>query len=212
MSDSMTLDDRISFAFTDEAKSADFENLIRDVEFAAASATAEAEAARHRALDPSCLTPDVADARREMEDAIFRNERLQTAVKRLGERLKMVKAAEENTRRQISYDQARATRDALAQELAQVYPPIATQLADLMCRIEANDREVATINTRLPKGAGRLLVTELIARGMDGFVHGGIVTPSLLENLRLPIFHHDPFNPYSWPSYTPMLRAMGSGT
>jgi len=64
-------------------------------------------------------------------------------------------------------------------------------LTDLMNRIAANDREIAAINNRLPDGAGRILEAELIARDMPGFVENGVHAVSLVQELRLPAFHHD---------------------
>jgi len=43
---------------------------------------------------------NVTDARRAMDDAAFKRDRLQAAVVRLGERLEQLKDQEENTRRQ----------------------------------------------------------------------------------------------------------------
>jgi hypothetical protein len=59
-------------------------------------------------------------------------ERLQVTVSRLRERLTEVQAAEEDDRRRVAYEKARAERDELAAEFARVYPPLAAQLADLL--------------------------------------------------------------------------------
>jgi hypothetical protein len=85
-------------------------------------------------------------------------------------------------------------------ELAAVYPPVAAQLAELMARIAANDREVAYVNAhQLPEGAKRILVAELVGRGMLGFMNNGVEAPSIVQELRLPAFHHDQHAPYAWP-------------
>jgi hypothetical protein len=48
---------------------------------------------------------------------------------------------------------------------------VCSQLAELLTRIAANDRDVEYINEQaLPSGAERLLVAELVARGLKGFV------------------------------------------
>jgi hypothetical protein len=52
-----------------------------------------------RALDPARTAADVAAARREMEDAAFSRDRMEEAVRRLGERLREVKEHEEQVRR-----------------------------------------------------------------------------------------------------------------
>jgi hypothetical protein len=116
--DKLSLDERIAAAFGDGAKSADVVSLIKETEAASLSCNDAAERARKRALDPILSANDVAEARRQMEDAAFRRERLQTAVTRLRERLEEVKAQEENERRQLVYDRVKAERDKLAAELA----------------------------------------------------------------------------------------------
>lgn len=110
-----------------------------------------------------------------MEDAAFTADRLGVATERLRERHREVQHREENARRKLAYNKVVSARDALAKELAAVYPPAAAQLAELMQRIDANDREVAHLNSgRLPEGAERILVAELSARGMKGFVSNGV--------------------------------------
>ena len=46
------------------------------------------------------------------------------------------------------------------------YPAFAQKLAELLARVAINDREIDQINHALPKGADRLLVAELKARGL----------------------------------------------
>jgi hypothetical protein len=46
-----------------------------------------------------------------MEDSAFRRERLQAAVTRLKERLREVRALEENQQRLITYEKTKAERD-----------------------------------------------------------------------------------------------------
>jgi hypothetical protein len=135
-----------------------------------------------------------------MADAVFRRDRLQVAVTKLRERLKAVKAQEENDRRQVAYAKASAVRDELAAELARVYPPLAAQLADLMARIFANDKQIEYINAHvLPRGAERLLVAELVARGLLGFVENSVEAVRITRDLRLPAFRFDQHDPYAWP-------------
>ena len=69
------------------AKSADVATLIKHTNLAAKSAAELAEEARKRALDPALSANGVADARRAMDDAAFKRDRLQAAVTKLGERL-----------------------------------------------------------------------------------------------------------------------------
>jgi hypothetical protein len=195
------LDDRIVQAFCDGAKSDEVESLIRDAEAAAIAVGDVASRAKTRALDPTQPAPQVAAARREMDEAAFRRDRLQVAVERLGDRLRVVRAEEENHRRQAAYDKAKLVRDKLAQELTEVYPQVAATLADLMSRIEASDRDLSLVNSRLPAGAERILTAELAARGLTSLFMGHLVeaAPSITADLRLPAFHFDQCTRYAWP-------------
>ncbi len=100
------IDDRIAAAFADGAKSDDVASLIGEVEAAAIAVGEMAERARSRALDPVLSAPDVAAARREMDDAEFRRDRMQVAVTKLGVRLGELRTAEEDQRRQIAYEES----------------------------------------------------------------------------------------------------------
>ena len=122
------------------------------------------------------------------------------AVSRLRERLTEVQAAEEDDRRRAAYEEARAERDELATELARVYPPLAAQLADLLGRLRASDDRIEYINAHaLPRGCGPLLVAELVARELDGFVRDSVNIPRIVRRVQLPAFEYDIHAPYAWP-------------
>jgi hypothetical protein len=192
------LDARIAAAFADGAKSDDVRVLIKAAEAASVSANERAERARARALDPALSSNVVVEARRQMEDAAFERDRLQVAVTKLRERLIAVKADEENARRQEDYDEAEAVRDELAKELADLYPAFAEKIAPLLERIAANDRMIEYINAHaLPSGAKRLLVAELVARGLPGWATNNIEAPRIVNVLRLPSWN--PGSNYLWP-------------
>ena len=200
------LDHRVAAAFGDRVRSSEVADLIVEAEAAAVAAGDTAELARSRALDPALSAANVAAARREMDDAAFRRDRLQVAAKRLGERLREVRADEEDQRRRIAYKKAKAERDKLAAELKAIYPPIEAQFRDLMTRIDANDKQIEYINAHvLPRGAERLLVAELVARELKGFVQNSIQTPRITEELRIPAFRFDRHDPYAWPRSRPSL-------
>ena len=143
-----SLDERIAAAFSTGSKSDEVAKLIGEAEAAAVSAGEAAQHARERALDPALSAEDVAIARHEMEDAAFRRDRMQTAVTKLGDRLRELKAQEEDHRRWLAYEKAKAERDKLAVELKEVYPTLAARLADLAARIDANDREIEKISNK----------------------------------------------------------------
>jgi len=192
------LDERIAQAFANGAKSSDVATLLRHTQLAATKTTSEAERARAHALDPTLSGAELKDARKSMDDLAFKRERLQAAITKLGERLKQLQDEEENARRQIIYDRLKAERDQLAKEFAEFYPTFAKQLSELLARIAANDREVDHINKNArPKGMGRLLEVELIARDLPGWVQGGIQTDRIIDVLRLPPWH--PRTHYLWP-------------
>ena len=193
------LDDRIAAAFGDGANSRDVAALIKETERTVVCCVEAAERARRHALDPTLSAEEVADARRQMEDAAFRRERLQMAAARLRERLAEVKALEEDQRRQAVYDRVETERDRLAAELADLYPDFAQRLAELLPRIAANDREIAYLNTQLPSGCDRLRGAELAARNLDGFVRNGLATPSVVNELVLPSFEPGAPLRYLWP-------------
>jgi chromosome segregation ATPase len=183
----------------DGAKSSDVSTLIEEAQAAAVASGDSAERSRSRALDPALGAGEVAAARQEMEDAAFRRDRLQTAVQKLGDRQRELEGQEEQARRQVRYDKLKAERDALADELAQVYPPLALQLADLLKRIEESDRQVEFMNmSSLPKGSNRLLVAELVARGLQGFSQGVSNIPRIVNEICLPAFAYSQQRPYTW--------------
>jgi hypothetical protein len=135
-----------------------------------------------------------------MEDAAFTRERMEAAGKRLVGRLREVRRAEEDRRRQVAYDEVRAERDKLAIELATNYPRLVADLAELLSRVSANANRIDHINERrLPTGAEQLLQAELKARGLNGFAKKGVDTPSLVHGTLLPSFIFDQFAPYTWP-------------
>jgi hypothetical protein len=95
-------------------------------------------------------------------------------------------------RRWRGYEKAKAERDKLAAELKEVYPTFAARLADLVTRIDANDREVEEFNMRaLPSGAARLPTAELVARDLKGFNDGVTNVPRIIRDLRLPSFEYN---------------------
>ena len=179
------LDARIAAAFADGAKSNDVATLIKDTEHGAASASDLAEQARNHALDPTLSGSELKDARKCMDDAAFKRDRLQAALGKLRERLAQLKDQEENARRQVAYDKAEAVRDELAEELADLYPAFAQKLVELLVRVVANDREIDYINNHaLPRGADRLLVAELKARGLPWVVKARETAASLGDRTR----------------------------
>jgi hypothetical protein len=87
--------------------------------------------------------------------------------------------------------------------LKATYPVIAAQLAALLPRIAANDRDIEHMNEHaLPKGAPCLLAAELVARGLPGWVENSVNATRITTMLRLPAFEFDAHHPYEWPQST----------
>ena len=84
---------------------------MADVEAAAKLAEAAAEDARARALDP--LVADVIVARRAMDDAAFKRDRLSEAAKRLGKRVEELKAQEKYRAERAEHERVSAERERL---------------------------------------------------------------------------------------------------
>ncbi len=195
-----SLDDRIAAAFSLGAKSGEVVELIGQAEAAASAAGEVAQLARTQALDPALSAERVAIARHEMEDAAFRRDRMQVAVTKLSERLRELKAQEEDQRRWQAYEKTKVERDKLVAELKEVYPAFVGRLADLAARVDANDREVERINNRArPDGADWLAGAEMVARGIKGFNVSTSDVPRITKALRLPSFEYRANDAYAWP-------------
>jgi hypothetical protein len=191
------LETRIPEGFGRGATSGGLAALIGEVDAAVSAAGEAADRERARAMDPMLSAGDVAAARHLMDDNAFRRDRLSVAAAKLRDRLRDVREAEEQERRQVAYDKIKTSRDALAEELARLYPEMAAQLVDLMSRILANDSEICRMD--LPAAAEPLLGAELTARKLAGFVQNSVEALPITRELRLPAWKHTVHKPYAWP-------------
>jgi hypothetical protein len=137
------LDGRIAEAFGEDAASVNVALLLQEVETATEAADAEAGEARTLALNP--LVVDVIVARRAMDDAAFKRDRLIEAAKRLGKRVDELKVVEVDRRRQAEHERISAERDRLAAEMLGMAEPI-VRIARLVREIELCDRKIGSIN------------------------------------------------------------------
>jgi hypothetical protein len=64
---------------------------------------------------------------------------------------------------------AKSERDSLATELRTSYPSIEARLAELIAKIEVNDREIEFVTPTLPNGAQSLRSAELVARELESW-------------------------------------------
>jgi hypothetical protein len=143
MTDAIELDARIASAFAEDAKSDDVSSVLNDVETAAIAAGAAAEGARSAALNP--LTQDVIAARRTMDAAAFRRDRLAEAARQLAQRVGALRAREADRSRRAELERVLAERNRLAEEMERMRESI-IEVARLISRIDALDREARSLN------------------------------------------------------------------
>jgi hypothetical protein len=173
-----TLEERIDFALQPDA-------AVTSVELAALIEEAEdgiAKAEKKLAIDQT-LSLDPAAARQAIADATFAADRLRTLLSKLQARYQQVRDDEERTAWLAELDALKPERDALAEELREVYPDAVSKIVDLFVRITENDKALSERLQGRPAGVmGRLLSAELHARGFDSFSNN---MPSLLTAVHL---------------------------
>ncbi|WP_313522253.1 hypothetical protein [Shinella sp.] len=185
------LETRIADAFgSTKLNSTDIGTLLAEVALADGTAKEASARAHQIALDPATRPDAVARARKEMEDANFRRDRMEIATAKLGElkadavnREKLEESARER-------DAAAAERDQLAKDLAQ-YEMHAEKIVALLVRLSASNARIGDFNS-----------AEAIARkaGEEWLVRVDETLPKLLATVRLPKFRRDGTNRgYMWP-------------
>jgi hypothetical protein len=172
------LERKITAALTDTTPAANLASLVQETEAAIAQAEREQAVADPRAA-------------RQAMDAMV-------AVNRLGPLLLKLQARHREVHQQeqtlawlaereanwlAEHDAWIAERDALAEELRDVYPEPTRRTADLFVRIAANNKVIDELNRTCPDGVQRYLRSvELHARGLDNFSRD---MPSLLTSVCL---------------------------
>jgi hypothetical protein len=167
-----TFEERLDVALQPDTiiTSADLAALIEETETGIAKAEKESEVDQTLALDPKA-------ARQAIADATFAANRLRTLLSKLQARYRQLCDEEERAAWLAELDAFKPKRDALAEELRELYPDAVTKIVDLFVRINASDEALSELLQKRPAGAmGRLLSAELHARGLDGFSYN---TPSL---------------------------------
>jgi hypothetical protein len=192
------LDERIAAAFADSASKDQVRGLIRETSAAVEVIEEAARRAQAHAHDPMLSMSEAAQARREADDIAFRHSRLRAAADRLRDRLQELRDNEKDAHHRALYEAAKADRDRLAEELAELYPSLTEKLLNLLTRLAASDRAIGGVNGQLPRGAPQLLHAEQQARGLQGPGFGGNVA-SITRDLRLPSWRSDAPHPFAWP-------------
>jgi hypothetical protein len=173
-----TLEQRIAIALQPDTAitSADLAALMEE------AVAGIAEADQERMIDQT-LSLDPTAARQAIADATFAANRFRTLLSKLQARCQQVRDEEERTAWLAEVDALKPKRDALAEELREVYTDAATKIVDLFVRITENDKALSERLRDPPAGVtGRPLSAELHARRLDGF---SINMPSLLTAVHL---------------------------
>jgi hypothetical protein len=178
------LDPRITAAFAKDAKSDDVCCVLGDVEAAAKVAEAYAEDARARALDP--LVEYVILARRAMDDAAFKRDRLTEAAKRLAKRVEELKSLEKYRAQRAEHHRVAAERAWLAAEMDRMAEQI-VRIANLVRQIDLCDREIGRINATSTSGLGYVpLVLSGAAPAIKGLFQDALVWDAFIAVAGLP--------------------------
>jgi hypothetical protein len=197
-----TLEQRILDALQPDAAvtSADIAALIDEAEAGIAKAEKEATVDQTLSLDPKA-------ARQAIEDATFAANRLRTLLSKLQVRYREVRDLEQAKAWLAEYDVMKRERDALAEELREVYPDAEIKIVDLFVRITANNKALSELHQARPAGIMEHLVSaELHARGLDRFTRDA---PSLLTSVCL--FDWDSSR-QAWPLPRPPMAAAFAAT
>ncbi len=190
-----TLTDRIVLLLRSEATSEALAEVIEEARDELATLTEACDDAKERMLDPLATTEEVAKAKRELDESTLQAQRLNSALGHLTAQLESARHREKEAGRIKRYEEAKAERDALVEDLRTIYPQAAAAIAALLPRIEPLDRKITEINQDLPEGAAYLPLVEHVARDRPN--HEGTY---LSRSVRLPaLLHKDIYWSSFWP-------------
>jgi hypothetical protein len=197
-----TLEQRICDALQPDTAitSADLAALIEETEAGIAKAEREGMVDQTLSLDPKA-------ARQAIEDATFTANRLRMLLSKLQVRCREVRAREQAKAWLAEYEVMKRERDALAEEVREVFPEAENKIVDLFVRITENNKALSALHQARPAGVmEHLLSAELHARGLDRFTRD---TPSLLTSVSL--FDFDSGRQI-WPPPRPPMAAAFAAT
>ncbi len=190
-----TLTDRIVLLLRSEATSEALAEVIEEARDELGTLTEVCDDAKERMLDPLATTEEVAKAKRELDESTLQAQRLNSALGHLTAQLESARHREKEAGRIKRYEEAKAERDALVEDLRTIYPQAAATIAALLPRIEPLDRKITEINQDLPEGAAYLPLVEHVARGRPN--HQGTY---LSQSVRLPALMQQDI---AWNSFWP---------
>jgi hypothetical protein len=160
-----SLSDRIALILQTEATSEALAGIINDARAELTAVNEACAAANAKMLDPSSGSAAVSKAKKELDESTLARARLSTAIDHLVVQLEAARVREAEAARSKLYEEAKAERDTLVEDIRQIYPEAAAKIVDLLVRIEAADEKIAAVNKNLPESALWLEYPEQIARG-----------------------------------------------
>ena len=197
----LDLDERIANAFEAELSSEDLASLLEETIAADEEAQRSFDAAKDRALNPATRPDAVAQARKDMEDAQFRRERMGIAASKIEELVKEAQGREAAEAKSQEYKAAKAERDQLAEDL-KAYPELARKLVSLLDRLQRSDKRIAAANVG-QTGAAWLRSAEVLARSLPDtwMAHNASSNARTLVQCKIIAFEPTGPNSYghSWP-------------
>lgn len=174
------IDARIAQALSEPLPSGDLAALLEDATREADAAREEFARAEAAALDPRSDPEAVAVARKAMDDARFRCDRIANAVSALNSRLDDVINREREAARSERRGAAEKRQMAAAQVLRDRYPVLAAELVEILEECQAADRAAHQVG---------LQGHSFVMAGWSSFRNPG-------ASVRLP---HPDDRPHIWP-------------
>lgn len=149
--------------------------LLREAESAAAAADQEHETLRNQALDPMLSEDQIERARRSMEDALFRRDRMTRAAHLVRESIAAFDREHDQAARRVQYAQAKERLSEATQRFEAEYVPLANKLGEIIHEIGLANLEAQRVNAMLPDEAVRLPLA-----------HSGVVSAARLPGVSKP--------------------------
>ncbi|MBL9067823.1 MAG: hypothetical protein JNN10_16195 [Sphingopyxis sp.] len=200
-----SLDDRITAAMGNGARTATVQQLIDELASVITDAETRRDEQRAISISPTVSEADAEAAADEAARLDRRIVRMTGKREALTERLEELLTSERRRALEADYQAAKEERDLLVAELTEWWPQLQNAMIELLGRMKASDERCKQINQRRGFGLPELVSAEVEARGCTGlYKHPtllGLPMPSLLD-LRLHHFHARDFSAdgaLAWP-------------
>lgn len=180
---SASLDTRIAAALgNDKLGLPELRALLKEADETRASAKQDVEVQFKAMVDPTI--DDAEASQRRLQRSKLTVDRLNAAIPQLAARVKRLEQIEYRAIWNEQLDVLEKQRDALAEELREVYPSILDAITSLYADADANWTQIEKLQSASPPGEFRRLVdAECKARGLSSYT---AAQPRLRDALRLP--------------------------